>query len=50
MIVAGSVEVNAHAHDALRQSTQCTWIEHLTYERRVVHYTTDLLPAQYLVA
>ena len=42
VLLAGPVEVNTLAQGALRQFTQWLWIEHLTFQLRGGHFTTEL--------
>ena len=43
VLLAGAVEVNALAQEALRRFTQWLWIEHRTFRLRGGHITTELL-------
>jgi len=44
VLLAGAVEVNALAQEALRQFTQGLRIEHPTFQLGGGHLTTELLP------
>ena len=44
LILAGAVEVNVLAQGPLRQFTQRPWIEHVTFQLRGGHSTTELSP------
>jgi len=49
VLLAGAVEVNAHAQGALRQFTQWLWIEHPTFRLRGGHFITELLPPRLFI-
>jgi len=46
VLLAGAIEVNALAQEALRQFTQWPWIENPTFQLGGGHFTTELKPPQ----